>query len=458
MPRYLSQIDTSQIPVKGFVPETVATLPASPVNGQVVYHTADHKIKAYQNGAWVTLDANTTYTVGTVAQAQAGSDTTGRLWPATALKAAAESHAPVKSVAGKTGAVILEKGDVGLGNVDNTSDANKPVSTATQTALNLKANIASPTFTGSPKAPTAASSTNTTQIATTAFVQTLIANMAQGISAKNTVRAATTQSIVMSGLQTIDGVSIAAGDSVLVKNQTASSTNGIYIASTGTWARRADADTWDELVSAFTFVQEGISQADTGWLCTANRGGTIGSDAIPWIQFSSAGQIEAGDGLSKVGNVLEVSLQSDGGLGISGLGGGIVIAASGVKTASIADANVTEAKLGSIPLTSSKFTGALPLTKGGTGATTAAGARANIAAAGGGQIFLPALSAGVWTTLDWPANISTFVAGVDFRDTTTGENVQLDYRIRTAAGLAYFEVKPDVSVTAGALYLSMVGW
>jgi hypothetical protein len=54
----------------------------------------------------------------------------------------------VISVAGKTGVVSLVKADVGLGNVDNTSDANKPVSSATQTALNLKANLASPTFTG----------------------------------------------------------------------------------------------------------------------------------------------------------------------------------------------------------------------------------------------------------------------------------------------------------------------
>ena len=60
---------------------------------------------------------------------------------------------------------------VGLANVDNTTDALKPVSTATQTALDLKANLASPTLTGAPLAPTATTGTNTTQIATTAFVQ-----------------------------------------------------------------------------------------------------------------------------------------------------------------------------------------------------------------------------------------------------------------------------------------------
>ena len=64
----------------------------------------------------------------------------------------------------------ITKSHVGLGNCDNTSDVNKPVSSATQIALNLKANIASPTLTGTPAAPTAAPGTNTTQIATTAFV------------------------------------------------------------------------------------------------------------------------------------------------------------------------------------------------------------------------------------------------------------------------------------------------
>jgi hypothetical protein len=67
-------------------------------------------------------------------------------------------------------ALSLAKADVGLGSVDNTSDANKPVSTAQQTALNLKADLASPALTGTPTAPTAAVDTNTTQLATTGFV------------------------------------------------------------------------------------------------------------------------------------------------------------------------------------------------------------------------------------------------------------------------------------------------
>lgn len=70
----------------------------------------------------------------------------------------------------------VTKTQVGLGNVDNTSDADKPISTATQTALNLKANLASPTFTGTPEAPTASVGTNSMQVATTAFVNAEIAN------------------------------------------------------------------------------------------------------------------------------------------------------------------------------------------------------------------------------------------------------------------------------------------
>jgi hypothetical protein len=72
--------------------------------------------------------------------------------------------------------LALVKGDVGLGSVDNTSDAGKPVSTAQQTALDLKANLAGPTFTGVPAAPTAAANTNTTQLATTAYAMSAAPN------------------------------------------------------------------------------------------------------------------------------------------------------------------------------------------------------------------------------------------------------------------------------------------
>ncbi len=85
---------------------------------------------------------------GTAATAVSSHVAAGDPHPQYTTAAEAAAAAPVQSVAGRTGAVTLAKADVGLGNVDNTSDANKPVSTAQQTALNLKAPLASPTFTG----------------------------------------------------------------------------------------------------------------------------------------------------------------------------------------------------------------------------------------------------------------------------------------------------------------------
>jgi len=85
---------------------------------------------------------------GTAATAVSSHVAAGDPHPQYTTAAEAAAAAPVQSVAGKTGAVTLAKADVGLSNVDNTSDANKPVSTAQQTALNLKAPLASPTFTG----------------------------------------------------------------------------------------------------------------------------------------------------------------------------------------------------------------------------------------------------------------------------------------------------------------------
>lgn len=106
----------------------------------------------------------------------------------------------------------LVKGDVGLGSVDNTADTAKPVSTAQQTALDLKAPLASPTLTGTPAAPTAAGGTNTTQVATTAFVQTAAnAKVADALN-NGTTDVAPSQNVVFDALALkVDNVSGATG-------------------------------------------------------------------------------------------------------------------------------------------------------------------------------------------------------------------------------------------------------
>jgi hypothetical protein len=131
--------------------------------------------------------------------------------------------------------------------------------------------------------------------------------VAQGLDVKASVKAATTANITLSGAQTIDGVSIVAGDRVLVKSQTAQADNGIYVASNTSWSRSADANTFAELVSAYTFVEEGTTYADTGWVCTVNAGGTLGTTPITWSQFSGAGTYQAGTGLTLTGNTFSIT-------------------------------------------------------------------------------------------------------------------------------------------------------
>jgi len=124
-----------------------------------------------------------------------------------------------------------------------------------------------------------------TDIANKAYVDTV----AQGLDTKASVVAGTTANITLSGTQTVDGVVLVAADRVLVKNQTTTANNGLYLCAAGSWTRTTDMDTWAEVPGAYVFVEQGTTLADTGWVCTSDAGGTIGVTAIVWAQFSGAG-------------------------------------------------------------------------------------------------------------------------------------------------------------------------
>lgn len=105
---------------------------------------------------------------------------------------------------------------------------------------------------------------------------------------KDSVRVATTANITLSGTQTIDGVSVIAGDRVLVKNQSTGSQNGIYVCASGAWSRATDADSSAEVTAGmFVPVAEGTANADTFWLLTTNDPITLGSTSLTFTQYGA---------------------------------------------------------------------------------------------------------------------------------------------------------------------------
>jgi hypothetical protein len=132
-----------------------------------------------------------------------------------------------------------------------------------------------------------------------------------GLDLKASVRAATTANITLSNTQTVDGVALSVGDRVLVKNQSTGSQNGIYVVASGSWGRSTDCDNTPgtEVTSGlFTFVEEGTTNADSGWVLTTDSTITVGTTALTFVQFSGAGQITAGAALTKTGNTLDVAV------------------------------------------------------------------------------------------------------------------------------------------------------
>lgn len=142
-----------------------------------------------------------------------------------------------------------------------------------------------------------------------AVTKRYVDGLAAGVDAKQSVRVATTSNITLSGVQTVDGVSLVAGNRILVKDQTTGSQNGIYVVASGAWSRSEDADgspTHEVSSGLFCFVEEGSLYANSGWVLTTPNPITVGSTNLQFVRFSGAGQITAGNGLSKTGDTIAV--------------------------------------------------------------------------------------------------------------------------------------------------------
>ena len=229
----------------------------------------------------------------------------------------------------------LVKGDVGLGNVDNTADTAKPVSTAQQTALDLKAPIASPTFTGT--VTLAADPGSALQAATKQYVDNVVSgvNFHQSVVAATSGNLAGTYNNGTSGvgatitkasngsIGTIDGATVVVGSRILLKSQTDPKENGIYtVTAVGsvsapwvvTRATDADNNPSGELANGdFCFVTDGSTNGGYGYINSSTASPiVIGTDDVTYAVFNAAQIVTGGAGLAFTGNVLDIGTASVG--------------------------------------------------------------------------------------------------------------------------------------------------
>ena len=217
-----------------------------------------------------------------------------------------------------------------------------------------------------------ATPTDAAHIATKGYVD----SARQGLDVKASVRVATTAAINLAtdldAGSVIDGVTLVAGDRVLVKNQGTASENGIYVAvASGAASRSSDAngtvDTGELTSGTFTFVEEGTVNFDSGFVVSTNGTIVVGTTGITWTQFSGAGSFEAGDGLSKTGTQVNVNVTAN--------RTAITADAIDISANYVGQSSITT--LGTI--TTGVWNGTdVAVADGGTNASDAAGARTNL--------------------------------------------------------------------------------
>lgn len=308
---FYGAVDLSKNELRQAQVQNLASAPASPVLGQIYYNTGDGTLYYCTNVVgpiWTAAKAGAGATPASTVTTQAIGDTgtvgTGSNFAREDHKHVMPSFGTVTAAttygiaSGNGSAATIARSDHTHGTPLHDAAAHAAISLSALAAATGPINFGSNRLTGvtDPSAFNDAATKN------------YVDNVAAGLTWKSAVRAATPGSNqALSGLLVVDGILLAAGDRVLVKDNTTASTNGIYVVASGAWTRATDADSTTEIIGAAVFVTEGSVNADTAWVMTANAAAfVVGSSNMPWAQFAGGGSVTAGAGLTQSGNTVNL--------------------------------------------------------------------------------------------------------------------------------------------------------
>lgn len=262
--KLMNNLDLNKLELRNAAIQVLATAPSAPVVGQTYFDSVSLMTKVWNGSAWVNKASDSLLLNGQAAS----------FYNARANHTGTQLSATISDLASTVQAYRIDQ------------------FAAAAAAISL----------GGFKITNLADPTVGSDASTKNYVDTAVQSAAAGIDSKPSVRVIATSNISLTGLQSIDGVSVAAGDRVLVIGQTTAAQNGVYIAASTGWSRALDADQTGEITpGAFWFVEEGTTNAKTQWRCNNTGTITIGTTSIAIVQFGAANMYSASNGIALTG-------------------------------------------------------------------------------------------------------------------------------------------------------------